>query len=60
MDSGPIRRGRGKGGHCVESKCIKLLELLHLLELLELLKGACCVGGLESGEQSEGGTTIGW
>ena len=47
VDSRPIRRGRGKGGHSTESKSTELLELLKLLKLVE---GACCSGGLESGE----------
>ena len=53
MNLGPIRRGRGKGGHSAESKSIELLELLELLE------GAYCGRGWESWEQTEGRATIG-
>ena len=61
MNPGPVRWGRGKGGHSIESKGSTLLEMLKLLELLELLemgKGASC-GSLESEEQRERGQTIG-
>ena len=60
MNPGPVRWGRGKGGHSIESKgstlleLLKLLEMLEMLELLEMGKGACC-GNLESGERRERG-----
>ena len=54
VDPGLIHRGRGQGGHSVESKSIKFGTVA--------VAGAVGIaeGGLESGEWSEGETTIGW
>ena len=53
MDSRPIRRGSGKRGHSIESKSTELFELWQLLKLMEGWVG------LEAGERTGGGATVG-